>query len=95
MVIQVGYRHRQRHRTDSVCFFVIVQLCYFFVFVQPLVVYLRIIPLFLTLYSELYRKFALYECCQIDPNDVVDNRTDCESQFNEEFCGEDELDNLW
>ncbi len=32
---------------------------------------------------------------EIDPNDVVDNRTDCESQFNEEFCGEDELDNLW
>jgi hypothetical protein len=21
--------------------------------------------------------------------------TDCESQFNEEFCGEDDLDNLW
>lgn len=31
----------------------------------------------------------------IDPNYVVDNRTDCESQFNEEFCKEDELDNLW
>lgn len=31
----------------------------------------------------------------IDPNNVVDNRTDCESQFNEEFYKEDELDNLW
>ena len=31
----------------------------------------------------------------IDPNNVVDNRTDCESQFNEEFYIEDELDNLW
>lgn len=37
----------------------------------------------------------LYSNKEIDPNDVVDNRTDCESQFNEEFCGEDELDNLW
>ena len=32
---------------------------------------------------------------EINPNEVVDNRTDCESQFNEEFCQEDELDNLW
>lgn len=32
---------------------------------------------------------------EIDPNDVVDNRTDCEGQFNDEFCKEDELDNLW
>lgn len=39
--------------------------------------------------------FELYSNKEIDPNDVVDNRTDCESQFNEEFCGEDELDNLW
>lgn len=37
----------------------------------------------------------LYSDREIDPNDVVDNRTDCESQFNEEFCKEDELDNLW
>ena len=39
--------------------------------------------------------FELYSNKEIDPNDVVDNRTDCESQFNEEFCGEDDLDNLW
>ena len=39
--------------------------------------------------------FELHSDKEIDPNDVVDNRTDCESQFNEEFCGEDELDNLW
>ena len=94
-MITPNYRHLSKKKEHYFFDNVIVQLCYFFVFVQPLVVYLRIIPLFLTLYSELYRKFALYECCQIDPNDVVDNRTDCESQFNEEFCGEDELDNLW
>ena len=35
--------------------------------------------------------FELYSYKEIDPNDVVDNRTDCESQFNEEFCGEDDL----
>ena len=39
--------------------------------------------------------FELYSNKEIDPNEVVDNRTDCESQFNEEFCGEDDLDNLW
>lgn len=39
--------------------------------------------------------FELHSDKEIDPNDVVDNRTDCESQFNEEFCREDELDNLW
>ena len=27
--------------------------------------------------------------------DIVDNRTDCEGQFNDEFIKEDELDNLW
>lgn len=32
---------------------------------------------------------------EIDPNEVVDNRTDCESQYNDNFCKEDELDNLW
>lgn len=39
--------------------------------------------------------FELHSNKEINPNEVVDNRTDCESQFNEEFCGEDELDNLW
>lgn len=31
---------------------------------------------------------------EIDPNDVVDNRTDCASQFNETFVNED-FDDLW
>lgn len=39
--------------------------------------------------------FELHSDMEINPNEVVDNRTDCESQFNEEFCGEDDLDNLW
>lgn len=39
--------------------------------------------------------FELHSDKEIDPNNVVDNRTDCKNQFNEEFCGEDELDNLW
>ena len=32
---------------------------------------------------------------EIDPNEVVDNRTDCEAQYNDTFCMEDDLDNLW
>ena len=39
--------------------------------------------------------FELHSDREIDPNDIVDNRTDCEGQFNDEFAGEDELDNLW
>ena len=39
--------------------------------------------------------FELHSDKDINPNDVVDNRTDCENQFNEEFCKEDELDKLW
>ena len=39
--------------------------------------------------------FELHSDREINPNDVVDNRTDCEGQFNDEFVGEDELDNLW
>ena len=39
--------------------------------------------------------FELHSDREIDPNDIVDNRTDCEGQFNDEFVGEDELDNLW
>lgn len=31
---------------------------------------------------------------EINPNNVVDNRTDCESQFNETFSNED-FENLW
>ena len=32
---------------------------------------------------------------EINPNDVVDNKADCENQFNEEFFVDDELDKLW
>lgn len=39
--------------------------------------------------------FELHSNKEIDPNVVVDNRTDCETQYNESFCEEDELDNLW
>lgn len=39
-----------------------------------------------------------FELCsnkEIDPNDVVDNRTDCISQFNDTFIDTDDFDNLW
>lgn len=39
--------------------------------------------------------FELHSDKEINPNDIVDNRTDCEGQFNDEFGGADELDNLW
>ena len=39
--------------------------------------------------------FELHSDREINPNEIVDNRTDCEGQFNEEFAIEDELDNLW
>ena len=39
--------------------------------------------------------FELHSDKEIAPNDIVDNRTDCIDQFNEEFCADDELDNLW
>lgn len=32
---------------------------------------------------------------EINPNDIVENRTDCESEYNEMFFSDDELDNLW
>lgn len=32
---------------------------------------------------------------EIDPNDVVDHRTDAESQYNESFVETDELESLW
>lgn len=37
----------------------------------------------------------LHSDIDIDPLDVVDNRTDCVAEYNEAFAGEDELDNLW
>ena len=39
--------------------------------------------------------FELHSNKEINPNDIVDNRTDCEGQFNDEFMKEDEFDNLW
>lgn len=39
--------------------------------------------------------FELHSDREINPNEIVDNRTDCEGQFNDEFVVEDELDNLW
>ena len=32
---------------------------------------------------------------EIDPDEVVDNRTDCRAQYNETFIEDDDLDNLW
>ena len=31
----------------------------------------------------------------LNPNEIVENRTDCESQFNEEFAPTDDLEQLW
>lgn len=39
--------------------------------------------------------FELHSNREINPNDIVDNRTDCETEFNETFLGNSELDNLW
>lgn len=39
--------------------------------------------------------FELHSNKEIDPNDIVDNRTDCIEQFNEQFVKEDRLDDLW
>lgn len=32
---------------------------------------------------------------ELNPNEIVENRTDCESQFNEEFAPTDDLEQLW
>jgi hypothetical protein len=39
--------------------------------------------------------FELYSNREINPNDVVENRTDCVSQFNDTFNPVDDLQNLW
>lgn len=39
--------------------------------------------------------FDLHSNREINPNEIVDNRTDCESQFNEEFVSTDDLEQLW
>ena len=33
--------------------------------------------------------------CEINANDVVENRTDCAGDFNEAFLEDDDLNNLW
>lgn len=39
--------------------------------------------------------FELHSNKDIDPNDVVENRTNCVEQFDDEFINTDEFDNLW
>lgn len=39
--------------------------------------------------------FELHANKEIDPNEVVDNRMDCEGQFNDTFMEHDEIDELW
>lgn len=39
--------------------------------------------------------FDIHSNREINPNEIVDNRTDCESQFNEEFIPTDDLEQLW
>lgn len=39
--------------------------------------------------------FDIHSNREINPNEVVDNRTDCESQYNEEFAPIDDLEQLW
>ena len=39
--------------------------------------------------------FELHSDKDIDPNDVVENRTNCADQFNEEFIDTDNIENLW
>ena len=39
--------------------------------------------------------FELYSDKEIDPNDVLENRTDAVSGFNEEFLDSEDIDNLW
>ena len=39
--------------------------------------------------------FDIHSNREINPNEIVDNRTDCESQFNDEFAPTDDLEQLW
>ncbi len=39
--------------------------------------------------------FEIHSDREINPNDIVENRTDCVSQYNEEFIDTDEIENLW
>ena len=39
--------------------------------------------------------FDIHSNREIDPNEIVDNRTDCESLYNETFTPIDDLEQLW
>lgn len=39
--------------------------------------------------------FELYSNKEIDPNNVLENRTDAVSEFNDEFLDTEDIDNLW
>ena len=39
--------------------------------------------------------FELHTDREIDPNSILENRTDVESQFNETFINTSDLDELW
>lgn len=39
--------------------------------------------------------FELYSNKEIDPNSVLENRTDAVSEFNDEFLDTEDIDNLW
>ena len=39
--------------------------------------------------------FELYTDREIDPNSILENRTDAEAEFNETFIDTSDLDELW
>lgn len=39
--------------------------------------------------------FEIHSDREINPNDIVEYRTDCETQFNETFFDTNDMDNLW
>lgn len=39
--------------------------------------------------------FELHSDKEIDPNQVLENRTDAVSEFNDEFLDTEDIDNLW
>lgn len=45
----------------------------------------------MTFYIGIENRF----CKSVNPNDVVENRTDIEAEFNEPFLESDELNTLW
>lgn len=43
----------------------------------------------------IFLRQKLYTNKEIDPNEVLENRTDAISGFNNEFIDTEEIDNLW